>query len=92
MYVNGIETFILLVHVDVGNFLRFKSCVLYSELEYPAEPLINVEVVAHVTRPEFRCSEVSFFFFFFFGGGLLHGHENKTFSISGVPIASEPQI
>ena len=50
MYVNGIETFILLVHVDVGNFLRFKSCVLYTELENPAEPLINVEVevVAHV--------------------------------------------
>ena len=64
--------------------------MLYSELEYPAEPLINVEVVAHVTRPEFRRSEVSFFFFF--GGGLLHGDENKTFSISGVPIASEPQI
>ena len=38
------------MHVDVGNFLRFMSCVLYSELEYPAEPLINVEVevVAHV--------------------------------------------
>ena len=59
MYVNGIETFILLVHMDVGNFLLFKSCVLYSELEYPAEPLINVEVVAHVTRPEFWRSEVS---------------------------------
>ncbi|KAK9997590.1 hypothetical protein SO802_022276 [Lithocarpus litseifolius] len=43
--------------VDVGNFLRFKSCVLYTELENPAEPLINVEVVAHVTRPEFRRSE-----------------------------------
>ena len=47
------------MHVDVGNFLGFNSCVLYSELEYPAKPLINVEVVAHVTRPEFRCSEVS---------------------------------
>ena len=80
----------MLVQVDVGNFLRFKSCVLYTELENPSEPLINVEVVAHVTRPEFRRSEVSFFFFF--GGVLLHGHENKTFSISSVPIASEPQI
>ncbi|KAG8481357.1 hypothetical protein CXB51_026275 [Gossypium anomalum] len=45
--------------VDVGNFLRFKSCVLYTELENPMKPLINVEVVAHVTRPELRCSEVS---------------------------------
>lgn len=52
--------------VDVGNFLRFKSCVLYTELENPAEPLINVEVVAHVTRPEFRCSEVSNKFYFTF--------------------------
>ena len=82
----------MLVQVDVGNFLRLNSCVLYTELENPAEPLINVEVVAHVTRPEFRRSEVSFLNFFFFCGGLLHGHENKTFSISGVPIASEPQI
>ena len=79
----------MLVQVDVGNFLRFKSCVLYTELENPAEPLINVEVVAHVTRPEFRRSEVSFFVFC---RGLLHGHEIKTSSISGVPIASEPQI
>ncbi|XP_050255845.1 acyl-coenzyme A thioesterase 2, chloroplastic-like isoform X3 [Quercus robur] len=52
--------------VDVGNFLRFKSCVLYTELENPAEPLINVEVVAHVTRPEFRRSEVSNKFYFTF--------------------------
>ncbi|KAB8576235.1 hypothetical protein FH972_025763 [Carpinus fangiana] len=52
--------------VDVGNFLRFKSCVLYTELENPAEPLINVEVVAHVTRPELRSSEVSNKFYFTF--------------------------
>ncbi|GFY81275.1 thioesterase/thiol ester dehydrase-isomerase superfamily protein [Actinidia rufa] len=39
--------------VDVGNFLRLKSCVLYMELENMDQPLINVEVVAHVTRPEF---------------------------------------
>ncbi|KAB2008914.1 hypothetical protein ERO13_D10G120600v2 [Gossypium hirsutum] len=52
--------------VDVGNFLRFKSCVLYTELENPMKPLINVEVVAHVTRPELRCSEVSNKFYFTF--------------------------
>ncbi|KAL3506902.1 hypothetical protein ACH5RR_032284 [Cinchona calisaya] len=50
--------------VDVGNFLRFKSCVLYTELENPDQPLINVEVVAHVTRPELRSSEVSNKFYF----------------------------
>lgn len=50
---------ILLMQVDVGNFLRLKSCVLYTELENPARPLINVEVVAHVTSPELRASEVS---------------------------------
>jgi acyl-coenzyme A thioesterase 9 len=44
--------------VDVGDFLRFKSCVLYTELEIPDQPLIYVEVVAHVTRPELRSSEV----------------------------------
>jgi hypothetical protein len=42
----------------VGDFLRFKSCVLYTELDDPKKPLINVEVVAHVTRPEGRTSEV----------------------------------
>ncbi|CAK9183216.1 unnamed protein product [Ilex paraguariensis] len=52
--------------VDVGNFLHFKSCVLYTELENPAQPLINVEVGAHVTRPELRCSEVSNKFYFTF--------------------------
>lgn len=45
--------------VDVGDFLRLKSCVLYTELENPDQPLINIEVVAHVTRPELRSSEVS---------------------------------
>ncbi|XP_021849273.1 acyl-coenzyme A thioesterase 4, mitochondrial isoform X2 [Spinacia oleracea] len=50
--------------VDVGNFLRMKSCVLYTELQDPARPLINVEVVAHVTRPELRTSEVSNKFYF----------------------------
>lgn len=52
--------------VDVGNFLRLKSCVLYTELDNPAEPLINVEVIAHVTRPELRSSEVSNKFYFTF--------------------------
>lgn len=47
------------MQVDVGNFLRLKSCILYTELDNPTEPLINVEVVAHVTRPELRSSEVS---------------------------------
>ncbi|XP_004287159.1 PREDICTED: acyl-coenzyme A thioesterase 9, mitochondrial-like [Fragaria vesca subsp. vesca] len=52
--------------VDVGNFLRLKSCVLYTELENPSEPLINVEVVAHVTQPKLRSSEVSNKFYFTF--------------------------
>ncbi|KAF8402408.1 hypothetical protein HHK36_013363 [Tetracentron sinense] len=57
---------ILLMQVDVGDFLRFKSCVLYTELENPEQPLINIEVVAHVTRPELRSSEVSNTFYFTF--------------------------
>ncbi|KAI3746726.1 hypothetical protein L6452_09165 [Arctium lappa] len=52
--------------VDVGNFLCLKSCVLYTELENPMEPLINIEVVAHVTRPELRSAEVSNKFYFTF--------------------------
>lgn len=44
--------------VDVGDFLRFKSCVLYTENENADKPLINIEVVAHVTKPELRSSEV----------------------------------
>ncbi|KAK9672167.1 hypothetical protein RND81_12G081400 [Saponaria officinalis] len=52
--------------VDVGNFLRMKSSVLYTELQNPARPLINIEVVAHVTRPELRTSEVSNKFYFTF--------------------------
>lgn len=55
-----------LVQVDVGNFLRLKSCVLYTELENRDQPLINVEVVAHVTRPEFRSSEVIIYHSIFF--------------------------
>lgn len=51
--------FVVIIQVDVGDFLRFKSCVLYTELENQDQPLINIEVVAHVTRPELRSSEVS---------------------------------
>jgi len=50
-----------LEQVDVGDFLRLKSCVLYTEVHDPDQPLINVEVVAHVTRPELRSSEVSLY-------------------------------
>ncbi|PIN16514.1 Acyl-CoA thioesterase [Handroanthus impetiginosus] len=52
--------------VDVGDFLRFKSCVLYTECENSDRPLIHIEVVAHVTRPELRSSEVSNRFYFTF--------------------------
>ncbi|XP_051133224.1 acyl-coenzyme A thioesterase 2, chloroplastic-like [Andrographis paniculata] len=52
--------------VDVGNFLRFNSCVLYTELENPESPMINVEVVAHVMKPELRSSQVSNKFYFTF--------------------------
>ncbi|KAL1558720.1 Acyl-coenzyme A thioesterase 2, chloroplastic [Salvia divinorum] len=52
--------------VDVGDFLRFGSCVLYTERENSDQPLIHVEVVAHVTRPELRSSEVSNRFYFTF--------------------------
>ncbi|GAU14561.1 hypothetical protein TSUD_96250, partial [Trifolium subterraneum] len=53
--------------VDVGNFLRLKSCVLYTELDNPAKQLVNIEVIAHVTKPELRSSEVSNRFYFTFG-------------------------
>lgn len=49
----------MVAQVDVGDFLRFKSCVLYTQLDNPEQPLVNVEVVAHVTRPELRKSEVT---------------------------------
>lgn len=63
--------------MDVGDFLRFKSCVLYTELEDPEHPLINVEVEAHVTRPEIRSSEVS-----------LHLHRYTRIPSSGVTYES----
>ncbi|MCO5598870.1 hypothetical protein L7F22_052969 [Adiantum nelumboides] len=52
--------------VDVGDFLRFKSRVLYTEQDDSKQPLISIEVVAHVTRPELRTSEVSNTFYFTF--------------------------
>ncbi|KAJ7950608.1 Acyl-coenzyme A thioesterase 9, mitochondrial [Quillaja saponaria] len=55
--------------VDVGDFLRLKSCVLYTELHNPEQPLINIEVVAHVARPELRSSEVTNTFYFTFTVG-----------------------
>uniref|UniRef100_M4DYR5 HotDog ACOT-type domain-containing protein n=1 Tax=Brassica campestris TaxID=3711 RepID=M4DYR5_BRACM len=54
------------LEVDVGNFLRLKSRILYTEATSSAEPLINIEVVAHVTSPELRSSEVSNRFYFTF--------------------------
>lgn len=44
--------------MDVGNLLRFKACVLYTEVDRVDRPLIHVEVVANVTQPEARTSEV----------------------------------
>lgn len=52
--------------VDVGDFLRLKSCVLYTESEHTDQPLISVEVIAHVTRPELRSSEVTNMLYFTF--------------------------
>ncbi|KAL5731780.1 Acyl-coenzyme A thioesterase 2 [Ranunculus cassubicifolius] len=58
-------SFLEVDHVDflrpvvVGDFLQLKSCVLYTKLENPERPLIIVEVVSHVTRPELKTSEIS---------------------------------
>ncbi|KAB5515776.1 hypothetical protein DKX38_026424 [Salix brachista] len=81
--------FICADEVDVGNFLRLKSCVLYTELENPAEPLINVEVVAHVTRPELRSSEVSNKFYFTFS--VLHEAIKDGLRIRNVVPATEEE-
>lgn len=58
--------------VDVGDFLRFQSCVLYTEVN-PDQPLITIEVVAHVTRPELRSSEVC--------SHQLHIHRTRKLNI-----------
>lgn len=52
--------------VDVGDFVRLKSCVLYTETENVEQPRIHVEVIAHVTQPELKSSEVSNTFYFTF--------------------------
>ncbi|XP_026423317.1 acyl-coenzyme A thioesterase 9, mitochondrial-like isoform X2 [Papaver somniferum] len=75
--------------VDVGDFLRFKSCVLYTELDNPLQPLINIEVVAHVTRPELRTSEVSNTFHFTFSVRNPETLKNGSSIRSVVPATEE---
>lgn len=77
--------------VDVGDFLRFKSCVLYTELENQDQPLINIEVVAHVTRPELRSSEVSNTFYFSFTVRPEAKAMNSGFRIRNVVPATEEE-
>nr|XP_016511757.1 PREDICTED: uncharacterized protein LOC107828881 isoform X3 [Nicotiana tabacum] len=77
--------------VDVGDFLRFKSCVLYTEHENTDQPLINVEVVAHVTRPEQRSSEVSNRFYFTFTVRTEAKATNSQFRIRKVVPATEEE-
>ncbi|KAI3787952.1 hypothetical protein L2E82_00479 [Cichorium intybus] len=77
--------------VDVGDFLRFKSCVLYTEFEHAEQPLINVEVVAHVTRPELRSSEVSNTFYFTFTVRPEAKANNDKFRIRKVVPATEEE-
>eukprot|EP00850_Spirogloea_muscicola_P003220 SM000013S26389 [mRNA] locus=s13:91393:93605:- [translate_table: standard] len=52
--------------VDIGDMLRFKSEVLYTENEDRLRPLVHLEVVATVMRPEQRTSQVSNTFYFTF--------------------------
>lgn len=77
--------------VDVGDFLRLKSCVLFTELENPDQPLINVEVVAHVTRPEIRSSEVSNTFYFTFSVRPEAKAMKNGFKIRNVVPATEEE-
>ncbi|GMI70887.1 hypothetical protein like AT5G48370 [Hibiscus trionum] len=77
--------------VDVGDFLRLTSCVLYTELENPDQPLINVEVVAHVTRPEIRSSEVSNTFYFSFTVRPEAKAKKNGFKIRKVVPATEEE-
>ncbi|KFK31304.1 hypothetical protein AALP_AA6G095500 [Arabis alpina] len=74
--------------VDVGDFLRFKSCVLYTQLD---SPLINIEVVAHVTSPEFRSSEVSNTFYFKFTVRPEAKARNNGFKLRNVVPATEEE-
>ncbi|KAL5731781.1 Acyl-coenzyme A thioesterase 2 [Ranunculus cassubicifolius] len=75
--------------VEVGDFLRFKSCVLYTILENPEQPLINVEVVSHVTRPEHGTSEVSNTFYFKFTVHPEAATKNGLKMRSVVPVTEE---
>ncbi|KAJ6390089.1 hypothetical protein OIU77_024330 [Salix suchowensis] len=77
--------------VDVGDFLRIKSCVLYTEHENSDKPLINIEVVAHVTRPELRSSEVSNTFYFTFTVPREAKAMNNGFRIRKVVPATEEE-
>ncbi|CAK7349210.1 unnamed protein product [Dovyalis caffra] len=77
--------------VDVGDFLRIKSCVLYTEHENSEKPLINIEVVAHVTRPELRSSEVSNTFHFTFTVRPEAKATNDGFMIRKVVPATEEE-
>ncbi|KAE8668743.1 formin-like protein 1-like [Hibiscus syriacus] len=77
--------------VDVGDFLRLTSCVLYTELENLDQPSINVEVVAHVTRPEIRSSEVSNTFHFSFTVRPEAKAEKNGFRIRKVVPATEEE-
>ncbi|XP_068636165.1 acyl-coenzyme A thioesterase 2, chloroplastic-like [Aristolochia californica] len=66
--------------VDVEDFLRFKSWVLFVEAMNPAQPLIHVAVEAHVTRPERKISEMSnrFNFTFTLRDALKKGHHQSV--------------
>ncbi|KHG03224.1 Acyl-coenzyme A thioesterase 9, mitochondrial [Gossypium arboreum] len=77
--------------VDVGDFLRLTSCVLYTELENLDQPLINVEVVAHVTRPEIRSSDVSNTFYFTFSVRPEAKATKNGFKIRNVVPATEEE-
>ncbi|KAI3795008.1 hypothetical protein L1987_37651 [Smallanthus sonchifolius] len=63
------------------------SRVLYTELENPEQPLINIEVVAHVTRPELRTAEVSNKFYFTFTTNSSGTTNSKIRSV--VPATEE---
>ncbi|XP_013660769.2 acyl-coenzyme A thioesterase 2, chloroplastic-like isoform X2 [Brassica napus] len=77
--------------VDVGDFLRFKSCVLYTQLDKLDCPLINIEVVAHVTSPEIRSSEVSNTFYFKFTVRPEAKARNNGFKLRNVVPATEEE-
>lgn len=77
--------------VDVGDFLRFKSCVLYTQLDKLDCPLINIEVVAHVTSPEIRSSEVSNTFYFKFTVRPEAKARNNGFKLRSVVPATEEE-